>query len=77
MTQHQTTEQVTEILARELYVRQVTIASTMSDNEARNNWYLETTLETTPEVQERFRRQASLLEASLAESNLALTWVVQ
>ncbi len=73
MTQHQTTEQITEILARELYVRQVTVGSTTSDNEARNNWYLHLA----PEVQERFRQQASLLEASLAESNLAVTWVVK
>jgi hypothetical protein len=76
MTRHQTAEQVTEILARELYVRQ---ASAHSDQPkraeplGRDEWYR--TL--TPDKQEYWRRQAWLLQNALAESNLALTWVVQ
>jgi hypothetical protein len=70
---NQTTEQVSEILARELYVRNATLHAINplpAERAARNEWYH--TL--TPDKQERWRMSALLLQASLAESNLTVTW---
>ncbi len=75
MTQHQTAEQVSEILARELYVRQVTGLPGITadaEREARGAWY-----RMTPDQQEVWRQQAWLLQSSLAESNLTVTWVTK
>ncbi len=75
MTQHQTAEQVSEILARELYVRQVTGLPgniVEAEREARGAWY-----RMVVDQQEVWRQQAALLQMSLAESNLAVTWVAK